>query len=597
MKKTICLLLALCLLAAALAGCGDEPQAGPLYAERGRVSREPLGALAPAADSAAILENLSQAAGDRGGAYEEADPQAEDGAGAALARSLETDAAGSLAQSDGSFLYLLDSYGLIVLSAAGADSELLSYTRIRREGESWDERLFLGPDRVAVLYSSAGAEPEEEALRQDASAVRVTVLDTSDKRAPRELSSLSLEGSLVEACLLDGTLCLVTRRSFWELPPAEQAESLLPRLTENGETLTLAPGDVYLSQAPARTALTTVTALRLSDGRVADALAFTDGVESVRQAGNTLLLSRTFWAETRSEPYEEAPYTVVERSFSARTELRRLRLDGTLRPEGGCVLEGALPDADSLELLERGLRVLTLTDSRSDAAYTDAAHGWTNYEQRGRSRGAQLALLDADLELSGALTHLGGEEPVRAARFAGSTALLLTGREEAPVYAAGLSDPAAPVLGGSLPAGERPAWLLPWEGELVLSIGDPAAEDGWRLAMLDLSDPAAPRVIDSLRLRGAAPASELTDRGILMCDPAAGLIGLPVRTDGKTEYLLVRWTGQELNRKGAIAEEGLPGDARGLLVNGLLYLCSPGAVLVADPGSLELLTTVSNAVG
>ena len=591
-KRIICLVLTLCLLAG-LAACGGDDER-PLFAERGELVREPLGELRTAADAGAILENLAGAAARAGGAY--ADAEAESGAGAGFALSLAA-GEGSLAQTDGSRIYMLDSYGLIVLSAAGTNSETLSYTRVRREGESWDERLFLGRDRAAVVYTASAEDPEGEAARQDEAAVHVVVLDTTDPRAPKQLSEIRVEGSLVEACLIDETLCLVTRRSLWELPQAEQAESLLPRLYENGETLTLAPGEVYLSPEPAKTALTVTAAVRLDDGRIADALAFTDGVEAVRRDGDRLYLTRTFWSETASEAYREEPYTVVERSQSARTEIRRLVLQGSLQPDGGCVLDGALPDASALALAGGGLRLLTLTDSRSDAAYTDEKHGWTNYEQRGRSCGAQLALLDESLALSGALTGLGGEEPVRAARFAGDTAFLLSGREGDPIYTADLSDPAAPALNGSLPEAERPAWLLPWGEDLVLCLGDPAAEDGWRLAMLDLSDPAGVKVIDSLRLRNCAPASEPTARGLLLADEASGLIGLPVSNDGRTEYLLIRWTGQALNKKGAFAEGTVPDDARGLLIDGLLYICSPGAVLVADPASMELVATVSNAVG
>ena len=34
-----------------------------------------------------------------------------------------------------------------------------------------------------------------------------------------------------------------------------------------------------------------------------------------------------------------------------------------------------------------------------------------------------------------------------------------------------------------------------------------------------------------------------------------------------------------------------------MLLNGLLYLCGPGEVYVTDPDSLEILASVSNAVG
>ena len=40
-----------------------------------------------------------------------------------------------------------------------------------------------------------------------------------------------------------------------------------------------------------------------------------------------------------------------------------------------------------------------------------------------------------------------------------------------------------------------------------------------------------------------------------------------------------------------------PGDARGLLLNGCLYLCDPAQVSVTDPEGMKVLATVSNAVG
>ena len=153
-------------------------------------------------------------------------------------------------------------------------------------------------------------------------------------------------------------------------------------------------------------------------------------------------------------------------------------------------------------------------------------------------------------------------------------------------------------MNGSLAtAGER-LLLRPFGEGLVLGIEAPAAGEAWRLLMYDLSDPANPKEADSLKLKDWRPASDLSDPGAVFTDPANCLIGFPAVGKGRTEYLLVRWTGSQLKQKGAFALEFVPADARALLLDGLLYICSPpGEIYVADPETMTVLATVSNAAG
>ena len=583
--RLICIALLLCVL---LSACGGKPEASgeALFAERGSVERQPLGDLAPAGTAETLLTALS----DLG---ETPVPDWEDEAEAAPRLRLAEDAAGADALvTDGSYIYMLDSYGLIVCSAAGAASEILSYTKVDRGGSAWSERLFLEGDRLAAVSAVSEVSEDGEVLF-DSAETRVILLDVSDKGAPSVLAEAAVEGALLDACLLDGYLCLVAQRTLTALP--EKAEDLLPRLRENDKELRLKAGDVYVSAEPAHTALTVAASVRMTDGRFADALAFTDGVDAVYPAGDALWLSRTLWSDAASAPYKEEPYTVVDYSSEARTELRRLRLEkGLFRLDGGCVLEGVLPDAGALAADAAGISLFTRKDSRGFSAYTDPNHGWTNYELRRLDRSAALSLLDGEGNAVGALTALGGEESAGACRFVGGLAWMTAG-DAAAVYTADLSDPKHPKTTGSLPC-EGETLLLRAFGEGRV-LGLAPAENGWELVMYDVTDPAPPRELDSRTLDDPAPAGDPTARGVLFADPASGLVGLPAAGDDGNVYLLVRWTGEKWKQKGAFALEYVPANARGLLLNGLLYICSPGEVYVTDPDQMRVLATVSNAVG
>lgn len=591
MKKTLCLLLALCLLAGLFTACGKKPESAgeSLFAERGTVERQPLGTLIPAGNAEAVLASLSAV-----GQTLAPDWAGEAEAAPRLRLAADAGPDEDTAATDGSYLYMLDRYGLIVCSAAGADSEILSYTRVDRGGSGWSERLYVEGDRAAVVCSVSETGEDGEAL-YNAAETRVILLDLSDKNAPLLLAETAVEGSLTEACLLNGTLCLVTRRTLSALP--ETGDELLPRLWENGKELRLTAGDVYIAPEPARTALTVAAAVRLSDGRIADALAFTDGVDAVRPSGDCLWLARTIWSETASAPRQEAPYTVVDYDTAARTELRKLRLENNqLRLEGGCVLEGALSDPSALELLSSGLGLFTQKDSRSFSAYTDENHGWTNYELHSLNRSAALSLLDGDLNVTGALTALGGEQNAGACRFVGGLAWITAG-DAAAVYLANLADPARPAPSGSLSCPGETLLLRSFGEGCVLGISEPGEGEDWELAVYDVTDPAEPVKAASLNLGGHAPAASLSDPGAFFTDPVNGLIGFPTAGKNGNEYLLAAWDGSKLRINGSFQLEYVPADARALLLNGILYICSPGEVCVTDPETMKVIKTVSNAVG
>ena len=116
-KKFICLLTALALLVCTLAGCGTEEDARPLYADQGKAQRGELTGVTPASDAAAILDCLAQAG------------QIDDlGRETVTARDNQTpgkelsvpEPNRSVVVNDGAYIYMLDSYGLIVVSAASA---------------------------------------------------------------------------------------------------------------------------------------------------------------------------------------------------------------------------------------------------------------------------------------------------------------------------------------------------------------------------------------------------------------------------------------------------------------------------------------------
>jgi hypothetical protein len=585
---------ALCLLVGLLAGCGADDESQALYADRADLERGALTGAERAADAGAVLDSLARAGQINDEGREAVIPPEDNGPGQELWTA--ESASASTVQTDGSYIYMLDSYGLIVVSAEGADSRILSYTRVDLEEDETVDGIFVRGDRVAVVCGSEAFGFDEAGNWNAAAETLVVLLDVSDRTAPKEVARTKVDGALLRAGMTDDGLCVATQRTLWTLPDRGGAEAVMPWVEEDGERTALRPTDVYLRTEPMKAACTVVALLRPEDGRVLDAMALTDGADAVLLAGNELYLARTRWTELRSEPdRSEPPYTVVTYTQEARTEIVRLSLRGGIRLTGGCEQAGTLADASALSLWNGTLRAALQPDVCVFRAYTDEAHGWTNYEPVSRERSSRIVLLDAALETGlGMLDNLGGEDGILACRFLDGCAWLVKDQSGDTVYCAALADPAAPAMAGSLKLAGTARCLYSFGDGLAAALSAGSAEDSVKLSVLNVSEPDRVRTADAVTVsRGA---SLLRRPEVLFLDPETGLLGL-LRKDDGNEYLLYRWNGKSLREIGTLALEYVPEDARTLLIGGLLYICGPGEVYVADPETGKLAATVSNAVG
>jgi Beta propeller domain len=118
-----------------------------------------------------------------------------------------------------------------------------------------------------------------------------------------------------------------------------------------------------------------------------------------------------------------------------------------------------------------------------------------------------LRLAGGALEQVGRLDGLGKDEAVQGVRFAGPLAYVVTFRQTDPLFVVDLADPAHPRVAGSVGLLGYSAYLHPLGNGLLLGVGQDATADGGRTGLLmslfDVSNPAAPRLLDRVTLPGA----------------------------------------------------------------------------------------------
>lgn len=117
-----------------------------------------------------------------------------------------------------------------------------------------------------------------------------------------------------------------------------------------------------------------------------------------------------------------------------------------------------------------------------------------------------LYVLDGNLDLVGSVTGFAETESIKAVRYVGDTAYVITYEQTDPLFVIDLSSPAAPTILGEVKISGFSTMLVPIDENTILGLGVNTGEydyssmevqDGFKLALFDVSDKTNPRVLDS----------------------------------------------------------------------------------------------------
>ncbi len=211
----------------------------------------------------------------------------------------------------------------------------------------------------------------------------------------------------------------------------------------------------------------------------------------------------------------------------------------------------------------------------------------------------------ARLEQVGVVGDLGRGEQIFAVRYAGDVGYVVTFRQTDPLYTLDLSDPAAPRVLGALKIPGYSAYLHPIGDDHLLGVGQDADRQGRvtgvQISLFDTADLAAPERIDQVRLGPQTSTDVEYDHRALLYWPDRDLVVLPVQRwaagDAGALVLTADPTGGLVER-GYVRQPLAGGDmpatiVRSLIVDDHLLTVSPTGVMVTDVDTLAAIGAVS----
>lgn len=204
-----------------------------------------------------------------------------------------------------------------------------------------------------------------------------------------------------------------------------------------------------------------------------------------------------------------------------------------------------------------------------------------------------LYTLDADLKEMGRLTGFARNESIRAVRYIGEKAYVITFRQVDPLFVIDLSDPMHPAIEGEVEIDGFSSLLVPVEGDRLLGIGyltkdngyGGVYKDGLKLALFDVSDPAHLVVLDSREFSGISSPAQATHLALTV-NEKDGYFAIPYTCDSSDEAV---WIAEDQvaaaeGEDGAIPEDSGTGDT---LNSGILVFDVNEGIEVLDAHALS----------
>lgn len=350
----------------------------------------------------------------------------------------------------------------------------------------------------------------------------VQVFDLSDRRNPTVIKKIEIDGSFVNARMMNSFMYLVASESIYDVYRImEEVDYFrIPQITVNGNSENISASQMYYVDEPEdATTFTHVLTLNLNDYSFTEKSFLIGNTQEIYMSKQHLYLVYS--------SYEYNPGLFGTSSFNQNnqiTKIHKIEVDNdSIRYLASGKVQGRLLNQFSMDEHQNHFRIATTT-----------GYSWNDDNPSMN----HVYILDNELTVVSSITNIAPGEQIYSARFMGDTAFLVTFKNTDPFFTLDLSDPENPMLLGELKLPGFSDYLHPYDEHHIIGIGkDTVASNnpnfawyqGVKLALFNVSDLSNPVLVDTEIIgdRGSY-TPVLSDHHALLFNKQKNLLVLPV---------------------------------------------------------------------
>lgn len=528
---------------------------------------------------------------------------------------------GDIVKTDGDYIYIIkDQQTLYIVEVNGSEMNVASRTSLFENGGSlfvedddgksyYNENrfaleLYVYHDKLAIVVNNSydGQKyvdgQESWYYGNDSS---VLIYDISDRENPAVENELMQSGLYVDSRMV-GEMLYVVSSSYVCLDYGineDEPMGYCPVYRVNGgEKTVLDCSDIYVPKEGTAESFTVISCVDVKDnGGYSSIKASLGGSCDIYCNGDKLLvMAENYESQTGDELTDGQGRSYIERSSYTSTSFLLFELGTEIELTAQGEVRGSLLNQYSVDMEGGCIRVVVTRDESSTTIYTE---GIDSYEYSSL-RDNCLYVLDESFNLVSSIESLAEDEIIRSVRFMGDTVYFVTFRTTDPLFTVDLSDPAAPKVLSELRIDGFSSYLHSYGDGLLLGIGynayaDTGAVTGVKISMFDISDPNA--VFELFRMSVDANHTIASENyKAILVDAQKNIIAFPAEGN----YYIFSYNadkGFELESTIALSDDDCLGmsDARGLYIDEVFYVVMAERIVALDMSALSLTASLDYA--
>lgn len=381
-----------------------------------------------------------------------------------------------IVKTDGKYIYYVnDKEEVIILSAENGKTRKLA--TIGNTGvENYIHDIFLKGDKLVTIG---------RVYDDDNGSTAIVTYDISDRTKPEVAGEFRQSGDIVSSRMVGDYVYLVTNEYVYD------RKHVIPQCTIGGKYTDIPVNDICCVPEPSHISYVILSAVDIAsqDASKSKTKAVFGASDTIYCNDHNLYTAVTSWNWNNSGS-----------DGTSTTRILRASLDGLkIRFNATATVRGDVNNQFSMN--EKDGYFYVATTSQRDGMDVN-----------------NLFVLDKNFKEVGKISGFARNESIRAVRYFGDKAYVITYEQIDPLFIIDLSDPANPRIEGEVKIDGFSSLLIPAGEGRLLGIGYATGDNGYggeyasglKLALFDISDPSAPVVLASKEFKDMESPAQYT---------------------------------------------------------------------------------------
>lgn len=430
-------------------------------------------------------------------------------------------------KNDGKYIYTVrnENDEILIYEPDGKSVKKLSEIAFDMDNGNYINDIFLYENNLIVQSNSFNGDYDIF--------TNIDIYSLADIKNPKKIHSFKQQGSYVSSRITSDSLLVISNKVIYS-HLCKTDEDYLPETTLDGTEKAVEPKDICIVENSKSASYLIVSKLDLVSQKM------TTKTKAIAGAGSTVycnennlyVANSVFDARDTAKNDENDEIAYLS---DCDTEIYKLEFKNDIKFSAKATVSGTVNNQFSMDEYNGNFRIAT-----------------TKYDKDSNPI-CNVYVLDKDLKKLGETDGFAKGEDIRAVRFLGDTAYVITFENTDPLFVLDLSNPKEPIIKGSVKISGFSTNLIPIDSDTLLGIGtandfsNPYA-NGIKFALFDVSNPQNPTVLDSKTIKNTASEAQDNHRAILV-NKAENYFAIPF------EDVKANDSGIEQIKAGAIAFE------------------------------------------